>query len=242
MFVPPRRSRLQASAGCVRVFALDSALDSALDFALDFVGTLFRARASRGGNMHCRWCDFSSARRRENSLVVEIYRSSPICCIEKNRPLEIVFSQLTPPTERAKVSSTCAAAPFGEVRGSSRIPTCRSIWAGIGVAQSGHTSQPLAMLCATRSDLREARGPLQPIGCELPIRWGQQPAVHRQPHRMQRTARRLSWTQSWFGLVYLVAVGNRQSFCQSAQPMRFGRPRTGSGWTGEREHARSGTC
>ena len=228
-FVPPRRSRLNASAGCVRVCAVD------------YVSTLFRTwESSWGGDMHYVWCNFSSDRRHQDSLLVEIHRNSPTYSALKNRPLERVFSQLTPPTRRVRVSSTCAAAPFGEVRGS-RIPD-RTIWVGIGIAHSGRTSQPLAMLCATRSNLREARGPLQPIGCELPIRWGKRPAVHCQPHRTQRTARRLSWTQSGFGFVYFVAVRDRQSFCQSAQPMRFGRPQTGSGWTGEREHARSGTC
>ena len=241
-FVRPRRSCSNVSVGCVRVCALDQ------------VETFFRARESFcGGNLHSAWCNFSSARRHQNSFLVEIHRNSPTYSALKNRPLETVFSLLTPPTRRAKVSSTCAAAPFAvptsqqracrgprEVRGS-RIPACW-ICAGIGIAHCGRTSQPLAMLCATRGKLREARGPLQPMGCELPIRWGQRPAVHCQPHRMQRTARRLSWTQSGFVFVYFVAVRGRQDLCQSAQPMRFGRPRTGSGWTGEREHARSGTC
>ncbi len=96
-------------------------------------------------------------------LPVRKYTHSTIYCAVENRPQEIVFSQLTPPIGKAKVTSTCAAVPFGEVRSHSRVPVCRPRAA----KKSGRTSQPLAMLCATRSDLRAARGPLQPIGRRL---------------------------------------------------------------------------
>ena len=123
-----------------------------------------------GQEMHPRWCNFisflclgDSFLRTCNSSGLKNYIGSTIYCAVENRPQEIVFSQLTPPIGKAKVTSTCAAVPFGEVRSHSRVPVYRPRAA----KKSGRTSQPLAMLCATRSDLRAARGPLQPIGCRL---------------------------------------------------------------------------
>lgn len=123
-----------------------------------------------GREMHLGWCNFISFLRLGDSFLrtgysspVKNYIHGTIYCAVEIRPQEIVFSQLTPPIGKAKVTSTCAAVPFGEVRSHSRVPACRNRAA----KQSGRTSQPLAMLCATRSDLRAARGPLQPIGCRL---------------------------------------------------------------------------
>ena len=144
-----------------------------------------------GRQMHLIWCNFISFLRLGDSFLrtgysspVKICIHSTIYCAVENRPQEIVFSLLTLPIGKAKVTSTCAAVPFGEVRSHSRVPAYRSRAA----KKSGRTSQPLAMLCATRKpgeqyavcrtvreritaaqlkcfqDLRAARGPLQPIG------------------------------------------------------------------------------
>ena len=148
MLVSPRRGSLNTLPGCV---------SGCVSTPLQGLEVLCRRE------MHLSWCNFVSIPCVAHSFQGKIRIHSPISCAVENRPQEIVFSQLTPPIGNAKVSSTCAAVPFGEVRSHSRVPACRNRAA----KQSGRTSQPLAMLCATRSDLRAARGPLQPIGCRL---------------------------------------------------------------------------
>jgi hypothetical protein len=128
-----------------------------------------RLEAFCGRIMHLGWCNCVSILSSGNSSGLKSYIDSPICCAVENTPQEIVFSLLTPLVRDARVSSTCAAVPFGEVRSRSRVPACRL---SIGrdrnrTAKFGRTSQPLAMLCAAQSDLRAARGPLQPIGRRL---------------------------------------------------------------------------
>ena len=118
-----------------------------------------RLEAFRHREVHLYWCNCVSILRSGNSSGLKSYIDSPICCAVENTPQEIVFSLLTPPIAHAKVTSTCAAVPFGEVRSHSRVPVYRS-----RTAMFGRTSQPLAMLCATRSEFLGARGPLQPIG------------------------------------------------------------------------------
>jgi hypothetical protein len=122
-----------------------------------------RLEAFRRRKVHHYWCNCVSTLSSGNSSGLESYIDSPICCAVENTPQEIVFSLLTPPIAHAKVTSTCAAVPFGEVRSHSRVPVYRS-----RTAMFGRTSQPLAMLCVTWSEFREARrGPLQPIGRRL---------------------------------------------------------------------------
>ncbi len=106
----------------------------------------------------------------------------------KSDPNKLCFRLLTLLMRHAKVSSTCAAVPFGEVR-DSQVPACPlSSGGNRSTAKPGHTSQPLAMLGAARSlesvvlcvapfvkswrqhslnalkDFRVARRALQPIG------------------------------------------------------------------------------
>ncbi len=92
--------------------------------------------------MHLYWCNCGSILSSGNSSGLKIYIDSPICCAVENRPQEIVFSLLTLLVRDAKVSSTCAAVPFGEVRSHSRVPVLSRM------AMFGRTSQPLAMLWA----------------------------------------------------------------------------------------------
>jgi hypothetical protein len=154
MLVSPRRGSLNTLAGCV---------PGCVSTPRQGLEVLCRRE------MHLKWCSFVSIPCVVHFFQVKKCIHSPISCAVENRPQEIVFSQLTPPIGNAKVSSTCAAVPFGEVRSHSRVPACRRSKSGQQrnrAAKSGRTSQPLAMLCATRSKLRAARGPLQPIGRE----------------------------------------------------------------------------
>ena len=154
MLVSPRRGSLNTLAGC---------LPGCVSTPLEWLEVLCCQE------MHLKWCNCVSIPCVVRFSQVKNRIHSPISCALEIRPQEIVFSQLTPPIGNAKVSATCAAVPFGEVRSHSRVPACRRSKSGQQrnrAAKSGRTSQPLAMLCAIRSDFRAARGPLQPIGHE----------------------------------------------------------------------------
>ncbi len=110
MLVSPRRGSLNTLPGCV---------SGCVSTPLQGLEVLCRRE------MHLSWCNFVSIPCVAHSFQVKSRIHSPISCAVENRPQEIVFSQLTPPIGNAKVSSTCAAVPFGEVRSHSRVPACR---------------------------------------------------------------------------------------------------------------------
>ena len=116
-----------------------------------------------GLEMHLEWCNLISVLRlggsffsRGNSSGPKTYIDSPICCAVENAPQEIVFSLLTPPIGNAKVSSTCAAVPFGEVRSHSRVPVCRSSSGKLGIARRSQDIPANRSRCCAQSGGRES--------------------------------------------------------------------------------------
>jgi hypothetical protein len=98
------------------------------------------------------------------------YINSPICCAVENRPQEIVFSQLTPPIGNAKVSSTCAAVPFGEVRSHSRVQLAGHRAAAIGSAQRSPDIPANRSRCYAQSGVISGRreGRFSRLGMNFP--------------------------------------------------------------------------
>ncbi len=98
------------------------------------------------------------------------YINSPICCAVENRPQEIVFSQLTPPIGNAKVSSTCAAVPFGEVRSHSRVQLAGHRAAAIGSARRSPDIPANRSRCYAQSGVISGRreGRFSRLGVNFP--------------------------------------------------------------------------
>jgi hypothetical protein len=85
------------------------------------------------------------------TFLQEIASTGTYIVLFKTDHNKLCFRLLTLLVRHAKVSSTCAAVPFGEVR-DSQVPACRlSSGGNRSTAKYGHTSQPLAMLGAARS-------------------------------------------------------------------------------------------